>query len=196
MYEAYEYIDNVSEEICQLLECILKKDQKNIAKYHKQMFYQNVMKNHQDLIEYIILNKSESYPEKQIYKKYRKFELQEKQEKYEKARILVCENIENDIFDTASTNSFEKDSFENVNFFSIDQVVNYIEGKSTNNRRKKKKNKSSAKNSLNSLQINELDIEVQEFEKTLNLIPVKSRSKLILSEDFLQELRNKIQPYR
>ena len=89
--------------------------------------------------------------------------------------------------------SFDKISSEPVHSFSIDQIVDYIEGNIKQNSRKRKKARA---NPTTFRETTALDKEIHEFEMKLNLIPSTSKLKLVLPDYFLQELRDKIKDSR
>ena len=218
MHEAYGYIDNVSKEVTRLLSCILKTDEKKIKDHHKNLFYQKIMKNRADLIEYIAFSKCPTFSEIQIFKKYKKFEKKERVEvnrqqdlcnrcracfhNQKKASILIVTSSAKTP-NTASMSplsvssqpetSFDKISSEPVHSFSIDQIVDYIEGNIKQNSRKRKKARA---NPTTFRETTALDKEIHEFEMKLNLIPSTSKLKLVLPDYFLQELRDKIKDSR
>jgi hypothetical protein len=187
MHEAYSYLSNVSKQITLLLVNILRNEEKNIKNYHKVLFYQKIMKHREDLLAYLVSSKVSSASETQILKNYRKFEILEGK---------LYENSENCLYDRdisiESANSIDKNLDESINFLSIDQVVNYIEGSSKPSKLKKNKSKTSTNASSSSPQSDKLDLEIQEFEKKLNVLPTSYKLKLVLPEYFIQELRNKI----
>ena len=217
MHEAYGYIANISKEITLLLSSILKHDEKNIKKHHKKMFYQKIMRYRSDLIEYIAFSKSPTFSETQIYKKYKKFEKNERvefrgqQELCHKCRVCIHNQKRASILIVARSDKIssvpsllpldissqpqtcvDKISSEPVHFLSIDQVVDYIEGNTKQNKRQTKK----IKNPTAFRENNALDREIHEFEIKLNLMPPASKLKLVLPDYFLQDLRDKIKECR
>ena len=196
MHEAYSYLINVSKEITRLLSSILNNNEKRIRTYHKLLFYQKVMKDRKDLQDFLAGNKSQSYSETQMWKKFKKFEKIDLPGSFFTESEFSEEVCTRSMRVSTESNVSEKDSNDCISFFSIDQVVNYIEGSPKRQKSKKKKSKASTNFHSNSSQNIELELEIIEFEKKLDLSPARMKPKLILPDNFLQELRDKIRQYR
>ena len=173
-----------------------------LKRMHQDMFYNQVMKERNDLFSYLT-NGSERDPmEMKLLKKFNKFKACEYVEEFDDFSVHThcCSQCDSEyILEELQTIFQESDrhdltAFEsrssNFEILSNDQIVEYIEGKHDSrpkkSRRKKRKNKEVLKIDEN------LDIEISEFSKRLDWSPALVRRKPFLSEAFLEGLKTRL----
>lgn len=173
-----------------------------LKKMHQDMFYNQVMKDRNDLFKYLANGTERDLIELKLLKKFKKFKACEYFEEFDDFSVHThcCSQCDSEyILEELQTIFQESDRHDLLGFdkrlnsfeiLSNDQIVDYIEGKSESklkkNRRKKRKNKGL-------VGVEEtLDSEVNEFRRRLDCNLALVRTKPFLSDEFLQGLKTKL----
>lgn len=174
-----------------------------LKKMHQDMFYNQVMKDRNDIYKHLMNGCDRDLSEKKLLKKFKKFKTFEYFDEFDDFSVHThcCSQCDSEfILEELQTIFQESDKHDLICFekklnsfevLSNDQIVDFIEGKIDNkskrNRRKKRKNNETFKEEDN------LDYEIDEFRKRLDCSPALVRKKPFFSTEFLEALKIKLQ---
>jgi hypothetical protein len=167
MTETYILVSNIVKNI-QPLMC---KCEKSIKNKYLDLFYQKIVKDRKDLHDYLESLKEDNF----LLKKLKKMKIRADDEK---SSGKNCKHFNFDVSDGSCSYSHK----------SIDEIVEFIEGVPA---QKKKKNRKKKKNTSEEKNFDD-DFEILEFSKRIQDVRLGERVKPRLSDEFLQELKEKI----
>lgn len=176
--------------VSKILQPLAKYCEKNIKKDHQEIFFNKIMKDRSDLFKFVSLLPAPDVAEKKLMKKFKKFKFSEE---FEDRSSHCCSQCDSEILlEDMQINFQEYDkcefkSLEIKEILSIDQIVDFIEGKPDDKAKKVKRRKRKVQAGENSL-----DEEVENFSRRLDGLPALVRPKPCCSSKFIEELKAKI----
>lgn len=193
MNETFVLISRVSK----LLQPVANHLGKNLKKEYQELFFNKVMNDRSDIYKYLSLVPTPDQADKKLLKKFKKFKISEFEE-FENFSVHThcCSQCDSEFLLEEFQISFqdlEKTDFLGIekkivrDSLTIDQIVEFIEGKGSNKEKKNKRRK-------RKMQVGskELDNEIESFSMRLESSPASVRLKPCCTSAFIEELKAKI----